>query len=236
MRKALGFCATVRATSGAEQVCDTTPMRRFQGGLFTMGHVRGIPIRVHWATPVGALLLTQFRFRPPEWILFAGVILLHELAHAGAARALRVRVFSADLMPWGGQCLHATPRTSTQLALIAAAGPAVHLALFSGAMILLRTGAYPPGARGLVDTLGAANFFLALVNLLPLRPLDGAEAWKLLPIAARAGWRLLRDVRDRARLASMRRAKGRRRPATWAVMEGTGEDDRNSSEPPRWVN
>jgi len=32
----------------------------------------------------------------------------------------------------------------------------------------------------LMYTLTATNFILIVVNLLPIRPLDGAEAWKLL--------------------------------------------------------
>ncbi len=120
-------------------------MRRFVNGYLPLGNVSGIAIRAHWATPIGAVLVGRLEFRPLDWILFAAIILVHELSHAATARAPGVEVYSADLMPWGGQCLHARPRTETRAGLIAAAGPASHVVMLALATALLRAG---PGRLG----------------------------------------------------------------------------------------
>src|SRR5262249_7366458 len=50
----------------------------------------------------------------------------------------------------------------------------------------------------LIYALIVANFFLVLLNLLPMRPLDGAEAWRIVPVAGRAMTRWLPRASRRA--------------------------------------
>lgn len=217
-------------------------MRRFQDGFLRIGRLRGVPIRIHWATPIGALLLARFEFRPLTWALFAALVLLHELAHAAAARAVGVPVYSADLMPYGGQCVHGVPRSQLGVSLIAAAGPAVHVVLFAVAMVLLRTDLLrnaPAPVRGAVDTIGVANFFLAALNLLPIRPLDGAEAWKLAGIGVTSAWNRTASAVERAQLAWRHwrlERRARRAGLRWTALEGEDAGEREDERPRRRLN
>jgi Zn-dependent protease len=84
------------------------------------------------------------------------------------------------------------------IALTAAAGPAANLALTLGAVSLLAAFAVgvpawtAPGAgpRTLLETIACLNLSLAIVNALPVPPLDGSrvlEAW--LPARLEPAWR-----------------------------------------------
>jgi Zn-dependent protease len=60
------------------------------------------------------------------------------------------------------------------------AGPLAQLAALGGA---LAAGAllHPstPAAQDLLDALGGRNLVVLLLNLIPMRPLDGAEGWRI---------------------------------------------------------
>lgn len=213
-------------------------MRRFVNGYLPVGHVGGIAIRVHWATPIGAILVGRLEFRPLDWVLFAAIILIHELSHAAAARALGVEVYSADLMPWGGQCLTARPRTETRAGLIAAAGPASHVVMLALATVLLRVGQGHLGPRlhELVDALAIANAVLLIVNLIPVPPLDGALTWKLVwkfaGLCVTGGWNAVADAIEFVRTAPERRRRARRLADSILRSLKTGtDDDRTGSGP-----
>jgi Zn-dependent protease len=199
---------------------------RFVEGFLTVGRIRGVPVRVHWATPIGALLVGRFQFRPVEWALFAVLVLLHELAHAAAAQAFRLEVWSADLVPWGGQCVHERPRSDAALAVIAAAGPAMNFALAFVALVALDAGhgVLPARVRDLVDTFALANVFVGAVNLIPVPPLDGARAWKLPGIAITSAWNGVASALERASLARARRRRARH-VAHLRSLEAGDEDD-----------
>jgi len=187
-------------------------MRRFEDGFITIGRVGGITLRAHWSTPLGALLMGSLRFRPVEWSLFVVLVLLHELGHALAARALRLRVYSADLTPFGGQCVHERPPSETAGALIAAAGPAANAFLCGASLLALRAGSdfLGPRTQSLLDTFAMANFFIAVLNLLPIPPLDGARAWKLLGLAITAAWNGVAGWSERGTRAVGGRSRARR--------------------------
>ena len=38
------------------------------GGYLILGQWNGVPIRVHWSTPVGVLIFSGFRFVPAFWV------------------------------------------------------------------------------------------------------------------------------------------------------------------------
>lgn len=187
-------------------------MARLHDGFLTLGHVRGVAVRIHWSTPLGAALLGGFAYRPGAWALFGALVLLHELAHAAAARAFRLEVYSADLMPFGGQCVFEEARTRAQDAAIAAAGPALHVALCAGTLLALAAAgdALPSRARVLLDTVAMANFGLAALNLLPIPPLDGARAWRLVGIGLGLAWDRVARAGARAGRASERRRRAAR--------------------------
>ncbi len=109
--------------------------------------------------------------------LFASVV-AHEYSHALVARRRRIDVDEIMLFVFGGVAkIKAEPEDAKSEFLIAAAGPALSLALGAGLLGLdARWGAsLPPAARVGLWWLGAINVGLALFNLVPGFPLDGGR-------------------------------------------------------------
>lgn len=127
-------------------------------------------------------------------LAFASIV-LHELGHAVAARALGVRVMGIDLGFLGGAARMELPSDSRRELLIAAAGPAVSLAL-AGLGIALGVAL---GAQLLV-TIGIINFVIAAFNLIPALPMDGGRILRA-ALAPRFGY-------ERATLMAVTIARG----------------------------
>lgn len=154
--------------------------------------VSGVPIYVGGSWAILALLIVALigpnlaHDRPDLGILAYGVaalyallllvaVLVHEAAHAGAARAFGMPVHRVVADLWGGHtafdAARSTPRTS---AVVAVVGPLANLVLAGLARLLLP--AVPDGVpNGLVGAFALLNGALALFNLLPGLPLDGGQ-------------------------------------------------------------
>ncbi|MFM8999679.1 MAG: site-2 protease family protein [Actinomycetota bacterium] len=155
-------------------------------------------VRFHAATggPVRGLALAVVTA-----ILFFGSVLLHELAHALAARAQGITVFGITLVIFGGfTATRADERGPGPAFAIAAVGPATSLAV--GGIFWLAAdalGARNPVFAGALRQVGWVNLFMAGFNILPGLPLDGGRmlqtaVWRFTgrpdlatKVAARAG-------------------------------------------------
>jgi Zn-dependent protease len=108
-------------------------------------------------------------------LAFASVV-LHELGHAIVARKLGVYVSGIELGFLGGAAKMANlPRKSDHELAIAAAGPAVSLAL-GGAGLGLAALTHLP----LLATIGWINLVIAGFNLIPALPMDGGRILRAL--------------------------------------------------------
>ncbi|MFM7718217.1 MAG: site-2 protease family protein [Actinomycetota bacterium] len=109
--------------------------------------------------------------------LFFGAVLLHELAHALAARAQRIPVFGITLVIFGGfTSARSDARGPGPAFVIAAVGPATSLALgglFWGLSRVLE--ASNPALAVAFGSVGWVNLFMAAFNVLPGLPLDGGR-------------------------------------------------------------
>jgi Zn-dependent protease len=121
---------------------------------------------------------------------FASLI-LHELGHALMARRLGIPIAGIDLWAFGGLSqMRREPQTPGEELKIAAAGPAVTLALFVlclGAVVALassgtvsdvalaREGSKTTPALALLGWLGFINAALFVFNVIPAFPLDGGR-------------------------------------------------------------
>ncbi len=121
---------------------------------------------------------------------FASLI-LHELGHALAARRLGIPIAGIDLWFFGGLSqMRREPQSAGEELKVAAAGPAVTLALFAlclgaGSLIasgshltdvaLTRQGFTTTPALALVGWLAFINGVLLLFNIVPAFPLDGGR-------------------------------------------------------------
>jgi Zn-dependent protease len=164
----------------------------------------GIPLRIHPSWFVILLLATaafqqQYAVQLREqlggsslWLLGLATaillfisVLLHELGHSLVAIAQGVKVRSITLFLLGGVAtVERECSTPIGALLVAAAGPAVSLAL--GALLLLGTHSashVTPWLGAMASELATLNLVLGLFNLLPGLPLDGglivkALVWK----------------------------------------------------------
>jgi Zn-dependent protease len=108
-------------------------------------------------------------------LVFASVV-LHELGHAVAARRVGVTVSGIDLGFLGGAAkMQTLPKNARDEVIIAAAGPAVSLALGAiGVALGAVTHVW------LFSWLGVANFIIAAFNLIPALPMDGGRILRAL--------------------------------------------------------
>ncbi|WP_432540605.1 M50 family metallopeptidase [Kineococcus sp. SYSU DK002] len=121
-------------------------------------------------------------------VLLLVSVLLHEVAHAVAARATGQRVTGIVLNVWGGFTSHEGRTTPGGSLLIAVVGPVVNGVIAALAWWAREGVADRPGGGGVVGLLLGAlmlsNALLAVFNLLPGLPLDGGHAleavvWKV---------------------------------------------------------
>jgi Zn-dependent protease len=168
----------------------------FRRGGFKVGSIGGIPIRLDsswfWIALVYSYTLyvgfSRSGASDGESIalallssaLFFGSVFVHELAHAGAARALGIEVRGITLVFWGGftETTH-HERGPVGDILVSGAGPVSSLLLggvFWASSIALAGST--PELSSMVGYLGWLNAVLAGLNALPGFPLDGGHVFR----------------------------------------------------------
>ena len=144
-----------------------------------------------WApTPASALGLTAF-----EGLLFFGGILLHEAAHAVAARGFGLPVMGITLVFWGGATeTRANARGPLAEFIVSVVGPLTTLVL-AGVFGAIGVSLDPGLTREIVLSLAGLNLVIGGVNLLPGFPLDGGRMLEA------ATWGATRDRRTATKVA-----------------------------------
>ena len=157
------------------------------GGYLTLGRWRGAPVRAHWTLPVGAFVFGQGRFLPGFWLGFFLLVLIHELGHAMLVRRYRQQVVSIDIHALGGVCRWTGDPTAIMRARIAWGGVLAQAVLLVAAYVALAIAGPPESvlAAHLAAAFTTTNIWMIAINLIPVPPLDGAEAWKLPGLLAR---------------------------------------------------
>ncbi|MBX3070103.1 MAG: site-2 protease family protein [Thermomicrobiales bacterium] len=171
---------------------------------FTLGTIQGIEIKTH-PTMALVLLWALYRwgFGPgggltgaAYGLLFVaaifGLVLLHELGHGLMARQYGLAVRDVTLLPFGGVArVEQMPASTRVETLVAMAGSLVNLAIAmvtlpimlvlfvlsdtSFSQLFQRFRFDTPSFGSFVLYLYLANLLLALVNLLPIFPMDGGR-------------------------------------------------------------
>ena len=197
---------------------------------FRLGKIFDINIDIDWSwllifALVSWSLASSFGQAHPGWtalmqwglavsaaLLFFISILMHELAHALAARAMNVPVRSITLFMFGGVSnIQREPRSPLGEFVIAIVGPLTSIIL-GGVFLALGLGSIAFNNLRLMDPisalsqigpmgtmfvwLGSINVLIALFNLIPGFPLDGGR------IVRSALWAVTDDLRKATRWAS----------------------------------
>jgi stage IV sporulation protein FB len=180
------------------------------GGWWTLGRLRGAPIRLHWSLPLGAVVWGHFQFVPAFWLGFAALILIHELGHALLVLRYRLGLSEIAVHGAGGYCRHERSGSRFEEAAVAWGGVLAQLALFVVVEVWLLVVGRPTTIHGalLVQVFTETNLLLAALNLIPIEPLDGRKAWPLVGMllarfrkkaAAREAFVRRRSVQDELR-------------------------------------
>lgn len=138
-----------------------------------LGQLLGVEVRVKLTLLLMALIMV-LSGNAMYFCCTMAALLLHELAHLAAARAMGVPVKEMVLMPFGAMAnislYHIT--TSMQMFVIAASGPAFSLLCASAVSAVqpLFAQDYP-----VLSAFMRENLLIAGFNLLPVMPLDGGR-------------------------------------------------------------
>jgi stage IV sporulation protein FB len=156
----------------------------FETGFLQLGRIRGAPIRIHWSVALGLLFFTGFRFEPGAWLGFIALILVHELGHAALVLRYRLRVVSLDVHGFGGECRWSGNATAWERAAIAWGGVLAQLVLFVAtfAFVHLTGGPVTRFGAELAYVFTETNLWVMAINLLPVPPLDGSNAWSIISL------------------------------------------------------
>lgn len=171
-----------------------TPARPWYDRPLSLGSVAGVPVALStsWLLiTVGMVALFAPRIMQSlpslGWLAAAGValvyalilavsVLLHEVAHALAARSVGWTGSSIEITLWGGHTsfreVNSTPGRSLYVSLV---GPLVNLVL-GGVGLLLMQGQALYGVPGLLLSMAVySNLAVGVFNVLPALPLDGGR-------------------------------------------------------------
>jgi len=151
--------------------------------------VFGARVYIHWSTLLVAGALLALSIRTPLLALitigcYLGILFVHEAGHAFFAQRLGYRPFAIYLGFVHGRCDYEEPYSRKHEAIVAWGGVAAQLALAIPLIVLAQTTSVAgvPGLGPVFGFLGYINLVVALFNLTPVPPLDGARAWALVPI------------------------------------------------------
>lgn len=174
-----------------------------------VGRIDRVDVYVHWSVlAIAAFMLIGVWQKPLTTLIgiacWMGVMLLHECGHMFAAKMRHSAVYSIELYPICASTKYETPWSRFDHAVIAWGGVLAQAVVAVPILIWLKLFGYSPydAVNEVLVLFGFFSIAIAIFNLLPFHPLDGAIAWQILPAALErlrnnkvrrtAGWRTYR--------------------------------------------
>ncbi|MCA9525756.1 MAG: hypothetical protein KC549_05610 [Myxococcales bacterium] len=159
-------------------------------GFYLLGRVRGAPVRLHWSTLLVAVFIGITSgaglslFTLIASVMTLGLILIHELGHAAMVWRYRHHVVGIEVWGFHGVCYWEGHASRYEDAAISWGG------VLAQGVLLVAVGLWAVLTGPATTEFGwtaqqvfiRTNLFMIALNLLPFPPLDGARAWKILPM------------------------------------------------------
>jgi membrane-associated protease RseP (regulator of RpoE activity) len=150
--------------------------------------IRGVDVYVHWTVfLIAAFMILGAIQRPALTIVglicYLSVFLIHETGHLLTAHRRRSEVFSVKLYPIFGITSFESPWTRLDHCIIAWGGVLAQAVIAIPLVLWVKVFGFTPfePLNAVFAILGFFSLGVALFNLLPIPPLDGATAWGLFP-------------------------------------------------------
>jgi len=170
--------------------------------LIYVAQIRGVNLHVHWTILLvgGAMLLGAARNARLTFVVlisYVSVLLIHECGHLIAAQRRRYAVQCIELYPIFGFTRFEIPQSRLDMCVIAWGGVIAQAVIGIPLVIWIAVVGYTKveEINAALAILGVYSLCVAAFNLLPIPPLDGAVAWKLIP----ALWERARYSRNKRR-------------------------------------
>jgi len=158
----------------------------------TLGKIAGVTVRIHatfWLLGIYVVISALSQGAGAAGVAVSavavavvfGVVVLHELGHALAARYYGVQTRDITLYPIGGVAsLERMPHNPMHELVIAIAGPMVNVVLAALAFLLLQVSSFSAGLTFFLQQFLSLNIILTVFNLLPAFPMDGGRVLRSL--------------------------------------------------------
>lgn len=150
--------------------------------------IRGVDTYVHWTVFLVVAFILAGVLRHPGLTLlglvaYLSVLLIHETGHLIAAQRKGCQVLSIELYPVFGVTRFSAPWSRLDHCVIAWGGVVAQAAVFVPLILWVILFGYTraESVNMIFAILGFFSLGVAVFNLLPLAPLDGAIAWGLVP-------------------------------------------------------
>jgi len=161
--------------------------------FWELGKWGGIPVSMHWTVLLWLPWLFLFmRDVVSALVAIPAVCLLlvaHEFGHVYAARRRKVFVQRIELYGLHGETVRAEARKEADEVFIAWGGVLAQLLILAVALAIQYLVPLPPWslfiAGPVLMVLTTWNIFFIIVALLPIGPMDGHKAWKVIALMRR---------------------------------------------------
>ena len=162
--------------------------------------INGVPVYVHWSVwAIVAVVLFNVIRHPLESLMgivaYLSVLLIHETGHLIAAERMHCEVHSIRLYPICGVTSLEMPWSKFDDCVIAWGGVIAQAVVAVPIVLVVTVFGYSrfEAINAVLALLGFFSLGVAIFNLLPVKPLDGAIAWAIIPEA----FKRIREKRER---------------------------------------